>query len=128
MSSCEQGSMQNKDVASLIIIFLGIFMVGIGVSFYYSFGIPYVDDNAAKTESPFLLSVVTAGRTGRDGMGFPPPGAILSVPPPGMILSVLPPWHKQGEGTHIHPPEAHKILKITRKTLKKIYNKTNIMN
>ena len=58
-------------------------------------------------------------------MGFPPPGAILSVPPPGMILSVLPPWHKQGEGTHIHPPEAHKILKITRKTI--FYNKTNIM-
>ncbi len=37
-----------KDWTSLGIVFLGIFLLGIGVSFYFSFGIPYVDDNTAR--------------------------------------------------------------------------------
>ena len=39
------------------------FQTGIGISFYYSFGIPYVDDNSGKTQSPLLLAVVTSART-----------------------------------------------------------------
>ena len=53
-----------KDVGSLVAIFFGIFLYGIGVSFYYSFGVPYVDDNADKRQqSPMLLSVVMVSRT-----------------------------------------------------------------
>ena len=37
-----------KDWTSLAIVFLGIFLLGIGVSFYFSFGIPFVDDNTER--------------------------------------------------------------------------------
>ena len=46
---CDAGnSVHYKDWASLGIVFLGIFLLGIGVSFYFSFGIPYVDDNTER--------------------------------------------------------------------------------
>lgn len=41
-----------KDFVGLILVFLGIFLNGIGISFYYSFGLPYVDDNSEKSKSP----------------------------------------------------------------------------
>jgi hypothetical protein len=36
-------------------IFVGFFISGIGTSFYYSFGVPYLDDNVSKDNSPFAL-------------------------------------------------------------------------
>ncbi len=52
---------------------------GIGVSFYYSFGIPYVDDNSGKTQSPLLLSLVTSARTLGPTAGYVLGGAFLSL-------------------------------------------------
>ncbi len=37
-----------KDWGSLAIVFTGIFLLGFGVSFYYSLGISYVDDNTER--------------------------------------------------------------------------------
>ena len=51
-----------KDWTSLGIVFLGIFLLGIGVSFYFSFGVPYVDDNTERGNSPLALSVVMSAR------------------------------------------------------------------
>ncbi|QQP37532.1 Solute carrier organic anion transporter family member [Caligus rogercresseyi] len=42
-------------------IFIGIFLHGIGASFYNTLGIPYIDDNSEKSNSPMALSfVITA--------------------------------------------------------------------
>eukprot|EP00096_Caligus_rogercresseyi_P000386 TRINITY_DN10819_c0_g1_i1.p1 TRINITY_DN10819_c0_g1~~TRINITY_DN10819_c0_g1_i1.p1 ORF type:complete len:638 (+),score=117.03 TRINITY_DN10819_c0_g1_i1:123-2036(+) len=48
----------------IALIFFGIFLHGIGASFYNSFGIPYIDDNSEKTKSPLALSFVFAARMG----------------------------------------------------------------
>ena len=64
------GSVHNKDWASLGIVFLGIFLLGIGVSFYFSFGVPYVDDNTERGNSPFALSVVFSARVIGPTLGY----------------------------------------------------------
>ena len=38
-----------------VIILSRYFITGIGSSFYYSFGIPYIDDNVSKQSSPLVL-------------------------------------------------------------------------
>ena len=55
-----QGS--QKDWISIGIIFAGIFIVGIGSSSIYSFGIPYIDDNSEKKNSPLALSLAMISR------------------------------------------------------------------
>ena len=62
--------MHNKDWVSLGIVFLGIFLLGIGVSFYFSFGVPYVDDNTERGNSPFALSVVFSARVIGPTLGY----------------------------------------------------------
>ena len=47
-----------KDWTSMWVVFFGIFLLGIATSFFYSFGLPYVDDNSEKEDSPLLLSLV----------------------------------------------------------------------
>ena len=44
-----------KDWPGMVIIFIGFFISGIGSSFFYSFGIPYIDDNISKENSPVVL-------------------------------------------------------------------------
>ena len=44
-----------RDWGGMFTIFVGFFISGIGTSFYYSFGVPYLDDNVSKENSPFLL-------------------------------------------------------------------------
>ena len=44
-----------KDWASLAIVFVGIFLLGIGVSFYFSFGIPFIDDNTERSNRYVLF-------------------------------------------------------------------------
>ena len=51
-----------KDWISVIIIFIGIFTVGVGSTGIFSFGIPYIDDNTQRKESPLALSSIMAGR------------------------------------------------------------------
>ncbi|XP_040584004.1 solute carrier organic anion transporter family member 74D [Lepeophtheirus salmonis] len=61
--SPEETSMTSKWLG-VCLIFFGIFLHGIGASFYNSFGIPYIDDNSAKTKSPLALSFVFAAKMG----------------------------------------------------------------
>jgi hypothetical protein len=42
------------------VVFFGIFLLGIATSFYFSFGLPYVDDNSDRDDSPFFLSLVSS--------------------------------------------------------------------
>ena len=51
-----------KDWISVAIIFIGIFTVGVGSTGIFSFGIPYIDDNAQRKQSPLALSSIMAGR------------------------------------------------------------------
>ena len=44
-----------RDWPGLAIIFIGFFISGIGTSFFYSFGVPYIDDNVSKKNSPVAL-------------------------------------------------------------------------
>ena len=61
VDNCDsQGS--QKDWISIGIIFAGIFIVGIGSSSIYSFGIPYIDDNSEKKNSPLALSLAMISR------------------------------------------------------------------
>jgi len=44
-----------RDWSGLLTIFFGFFISGFGTSFYFSFGIPFVDDNVPKKNSPLIL-------------------------------------------------------------------------
>ena len=59
-----------KDWVSVVIIFVGIFTVGIGSTGIFSFGIPYVDDNAQRSQSPMALSSIMAGRIVGPTLGY----------------------------------------------------------
>ena len=59
-----------RDWGGMAIIFLGFFISGIGTSFFYSFGVPYIDDNVSKENSPMALSIVMAGRTLGPALGY----------------------------------------------------------
>ena len=70
---------QVRDWAGLAIIFIGFFISGIGTSFFYSFGIPYIDDNVSKRNSPMALSFIMAGRVLGPAMGYLLGSAVLKV-------------------------------------------------
>eukprot|EP00092_Neocalanus_flemingeri_P019109 GFUD01020699.1.p1 GENE.GFUD01020699.1~~GFUD01020699.1.p1 ORF type:complete len:655 (+),score=122.20 GFUD01020699.1:219-2183(+) len=61
-----------RDWTGIGLIFSGFFITGIGSSFFTSFGIPYIDDNVSKENSPLALSFVMASK-----MLGPTFGAIL---------------------------------------------------
>ena len=68
-----------KDILSLIVIFIGIFLFGISISFYFSFGIPYADDNTNRTNSPFMLSIIMSSRLVGPTLGYLLGAACLSA-------------------------------------------------
>lgn len=68
-----------RDWGGMFLIFLGFFISGIGTSFFYSFGVPYIDDNVSKNNSPMALSVVMAGRTIGPALGYVLGGATLRM-------------------------------------------------
>ena len=59
-----------RDFWGMVIIFVGFFITGIGTSFFYSFGIPYIDDNVSKDSSPAVLGIVLGTRTLGPGLGY----------------------------------------------------------
>ena len=59
-----------KDWLSVGIIFVGIFTVGIGSTGIFSFGIPYLDDNSEKNNSPVALSFAMASRIAGPALGY----------------------------------------------------------
>nr|XP_040583748.1 LOW QUALITY PROTEIN: solute carrier organic anion transporter family member 74D-like [Lepeophtheirus salmonis] len=60
--SPEDISLSSSKWLGICLIFFGIFLHGIGSSFYNSFGIPYIDDNSDKVKSPISLSFVFAAK------------------------------------------------------------------
>jgi len=68
-----------RDWGGMFVIFLGFFISGIGTSFFYSFGVPYIDDNVPKNSSPMVLSVVMAGRTIGPALGYVLGGSMLKM-------------------------------------------------
>jgi len=67
--NCEHAG-TGRDWSGMVTIFFGYFITGIGSSFFYSFGIPYIDDNVSKQSSPLVLSFILAGRTLGPSFGF----------------------------------------------------------
>ena len=59
-----------KDWLSVAIIFIGIFTVGIGSTGIFSFGIPYLDDNSEKNNSPIALSFAMCSRVFGPALGY----------------------------------------------------------
>ena len=59
-----------RDWGGMSIIFIGFFITGIGSSFFYSFGIPYIDDNVSKQNSPMAMSLILSGRTLGPALGY----------------------------------------------------------
>ena len=70
---------QYKDWVSMGIIFMGIFVVGIGSTFIYSFGIPFLDDNVSKKNMPVALAFSMTSRIAGPAMGYAIGAAILSI-------------------------------------------------
>jgi len=68
-----------RDWGGMFVIFLGFFISGIGTSFFYSFGVPYIDDNVSKNNSPMALSLVMAGRIVGPALGYVLGGATLRM-------------------------------------------------
>ena len=58
-----------RDTQGMVLVFVGFFISGIGSSFFHSFGIPYIDDNMNKNQSPAFLGLIYASRTLGPGLG-----------------------------------------------------------
>ena len=58
-----------RDTSGMVAVFVGFFISGIGSSFFHSFGIPYIDDNTNKNQSPAFLGLIYASRTLGPGLG-----------------------------------------------------------
>ena len=58
---------------------MGIFVVGIGSTFIYAFGIPFLDDNAGKENSPLALALAMTSRILGPAMGYALGAVILKI-------------------------------------------------
>ena len=70
---------QYKDWLSMGIVFVGIFVVGIGSTGIYSFGIPFLDDNAGKENSPLALAFAMTSRIVGPTIGYALGAGMLSI-------------------------------------------------
>ena len=61
LDDCDKQASQ-KDWISIAIIFVGIFTVGVGSTGIFSFGVPYIDDNSEKKNSPMAMSFAMSSR------------------------------------------------------------------
>ena len=68
-----------KDWLSMGIVFVGIFVVGIGSTGIYSFGIPFLDDNAGKENSPMALAYALVSRVVGPTIGYALGAVMLSI-------------------------------------------------
>jgi hypothetical protein len=86
----EDCSTRVRDFSGMVVIFVGFFITGIGSSFFYSFGIPYMDDNVSKEASPGVLGIVLGSRTLGPGLGYLLGSFCLSIyVSPGLEGSLL---------------------------------------
>jgi len=70
---------KGKSISDVVLIFVGFFITGFGTSFYYSFGVPYIDDNMPRQSSPFAIGILTAARTIGPALGSFLGSACLSI-------------------------------------------------
>ena len=68
-----------KDWLSMGIVFIGIFVVGIGSTGLYSFGVPFLDDNAGKENSPMALGYAMTSRIVGPTIGYALGAVMLSI-------------------------------------------------
>ena len=68
-----------KDWLSMAIVFIGIFVVGIGSTGIYSFGVPFLDDNAGKEDSPMALGYAMTSRIIGPTIGYALGAVMLST-------------------------------------------------
>ena len=68
-----------NDWWSMAIIFVGIFVVGIGSTGIYSFGVPFLDDNAGKQDSPMALGFAMTSRIVGPTIGYALGAVMLSI-------------------------------------------------
>ena len=61
------------------IVFIGIFVVGIGSTGLYSFGVPFLDDNAGKEDSPMALGYAMTSRIVGPTIGYALGAIMLSI-------------------------------------------------
>ena len=59
--NCNQDEAQ-KEWFNIAIVFIGILLIGVGNACTISFGIPYMDDNTSKKNTPFAMSLAWCGR------------------------------------------------------------------
>ena len=82
LSNCNEdgtSGKQYKDWLSMGIVFMGIFVVGIGSTFIYAFGIPFLDDNAGKENSPLALAFAMTSRIVGPAIGYSLGAVILKI-------------------------------------------------
>ena len=63
----------------MAIVFIGIFVVGIGSTGIYSFGVPFLDDNAGKENSPTALEYAMTSRIVGPTIGYALGAVMLSI-------------------------------------------------
>ena len=61
------------------IVFIGIFVVGIGSTGLYSFWVPFLDDNAGKEDSPLALGYAMTSRIVGPTIGYALGAIMLSI-------------------------------------------------
>ena len=59
-----------KDWLSIVVVFVGIFLIGVGNACIISLGMPYLDDNIKKSNSPYSLSLGWCARMSGPAIGY----------------------------------------------------------
>ncbi|XP_046671826.1 solute carrier organic anion transporter family member 74D-like isoform X1 [Homalodisca vitripennis] len=76
-SSCGMGALYSEDCydgntssTPAILIFMSQFLLGVGVSMYWTLGIAYLDDNVRKNQTPWLIAISSTIRLFGSPIGF----------------------------------------------------------
>ncbi|KAJ6223460.1 hypothetical protein RDWZM_002005 [Blomia tropicalis] len=69
MENCESGQHSTVMVA-VVILWMSSFANGFGYTAFYTIGLPYIDDNIAKKNSPMYLSMISTLRLLGPALGF----------------------------------------------------------
>uniref|UniRef100_A0A1B6M0J5 Solute carrier organic anion transporter family member n=2 Tax=Graphocephala atropunctata TaxID=36148 RepID=A0A1B6M0J5_9HEMI len=76
-SSCGVGALYSEDCydsnvssAPAMLIFMSQFLLGVGVSMYWTLGVAYLDDNVKKNQTPWLVAISSTIRLFGSPIGF----------------------------------------------------------
>ena len=76
---CDEDGNRKVDFVGLSLIFVGIFLTGVGSCFYYTFGLPYLDDNTSHENAPMWLGFIFVFKLIGPTMGYLLAGACLKI-------------------------------------------------